>query len=31
VAQVVAAQPVELHCALISEGRETVLKPQGAR
>lgn len=31
VAQVVKAQPVELHCALITEGRDSVLKPQAAR
>lgn len=27
VAQVVKAQPIELHCALITEGRDTLLKP----
>lgn len=28
---VVQAQPLELHCALITEGRASVLRPQGAR
>lgn len=31
VAQAVKAQPVELHCALITEGRDPVLQPQGGR
>lgn len=31
VAQAVKAQPVELHCALITEGRDPVLQPQVGR